>query len=127
MNNIINIEGLNVLYTEIYHDTIPLFIALMGITFFVAIAVGGIFYIVYWDGMSAKKKILTILSILIVFISLISLFSHWGKNDYLVYYVSFEEDCKITEVTEEYKIIDNKGALYLLVDNDSKIYTEPEL
>ena len=127
MNNIINIEGLNVLYTEIYHDTIPLFIALMGITFFVAIAVGGIFYIVYWDGMSAKKKILTFLSILIISISLISLFSYWGKNDYLVYYVSFEEDCKITEVTEEYKIIDNKGALYLLVDNDSKIYTEPEL
>ena len=125
MNDIINIEGVNVLYTEIFNDTNPFFIALMVILFFGILGFFGYYYI--QNNLSTKKIIVTGILTIIIFFALETFFYHLAENSYPIYYVSFDENCNITEVAKEYEICDNKGELYLLVDKDSKIYSEPTI
>lgn len=127
MNDIINIEGVNVLYTELFNDSNPLFITLMIILFFATLGFFCYFYIELQNNLSIKKQIVIGIFALVLFFALETFFYRLSENTYPIYYVSFDEDCNITEVAKEYEICDNKGDLYLLVGKDSKIYTEPEI
>ena len=127
MNDTINIPGLNMLYSEIYHDINPICLILMLFVFFGIIGFFCYFYISLWDDFSIKKKMIIGITVLIAFFAIEIVLYHLGENKYFGYYVSFDENCNITEVVKEYKIIDNKGELYLLVDKNSKIYSEPTL
>ena len=127
MNDIINIEGVNVLYTETFNDSNPLFISLMIILFFATLGFFCYFYISLQNDLSTKKQIVIGIFALVLFFALETFFYRLSENSYPIYYVSFDEDCNITEVAKEYEICDNKGDLYLLVGKDSKIYTEPEI
>ena len=127
MDNIINIAGLNVLYSEIYQDINPLCLILMLLVFFGVIGFFSYFYAVLWDDFNTKKKMIIGIIVLIAFFAIEIFLYHLGENKFFIYYVSFDENCNITEVVKEYKIIDNKGELYLLVDKNSKIYSEPTL
>ena len=127
MDGIINIEGLNVLYTETFNDSNPYFISLMVILFFVTLGFFCYFYINLQNNLSTKKQMVIGIFALILFFALETFFYHLSENTYPIYYVSFDEDCNITEVAKEYEICDNKGDLYLLVGKDSKIYTKPEI
>ena len=127
MNDIINIEGLNMLYSEIYHDTNPICLILMLFVFLGIIGFFCYFYVYLWDDFSIKKKMIISITVLIAFFTIETVLYYLGENKYFVYYVSFDKNCSITEVTKEYKIVDNKGEMYLLVDKDSKIYSEPKL